>query len=105
MTQTRLDRLSELARKNPGDPFANYGWPWNTGDKIGTRRRSIPSPNRLRSVLTTSLLISSTARYFCRSGDLPRRSSLHSGNRYRPGTGNQHTRDELSQALEQLREG
>ena len=25
MTQTRLKRLSELALKNPGDPFANYG--------------------------------------------------------------------------------
>ncbi len=106
MTQTRLDRLSELARKNPGDPFANYGL------AMAYRRQ-----NRNQEAIDTfSKLVEERPDYlptYFQYGTLLLQigETSHAEAVFTQGIataqeqGNQHTRDELSQALEQLREG
>ena len=106
MTQTRLKRLSELALKNPGDPFANYGL------AMEYRRQD----RNQEAIKTFAKLMQERPDYlptYFHYGTLLLQMGESSGAEavFTQGIttaqeqGDQHTRDELSQALEQLRGG
>ena len=105
MAQTRLERLSELARKNPGDPFASYGLAMeygrqeqnqeaiNTFDGLMQERPDYLPTYFQYGTLLQQMGESSQAEVVFTQGIATAQEQ-----------GDQHTRDELSQALEQLRE-
>ena len=100
MTQTRLERLSELALRNPGDPFASYGLAMeyrrqdrnqeatDTFAKLMQER-----PDYLPTYLQYGTLLQQT-------GEISRAEAVFTqGISTAQEQGDQHTRDELSQAL------
>ena len=106
MTQMRLERLSELARKNPGDPFANYGLAMeyrrqeqnqeaiNTFAKLMQER-----PDYLPTYFQYGSLL-------LQMGENSRAEAVFTqGIATAQEQGDQHTRDELSQALDKPRGG
>ncbi len=106
MTQTRLERLSELARKNPGDPFANYGLAMEyrrqdrNQEAIDTFARLVQErPDYLPTYFQYGTLLLQT-------GETSGAEAIFAkGIATSQEQGDQHTRDELSQALEQLQAG
>ncbi len=105
MTQTRLERLSELARKNPGDPFANYGLAMEyrrqdqNQEAIDTFAKLVQArPDYLPTYFQYGTLLLDI-------GEISRAEAVFTqGIATAQEQGDQHTQDELGQALEQLRE-
>ena len=104
MTQTRLERLSELARKNPGDPFANYGLAMEyrrqdrNHEAIDAFAKLVQArPDYLPTYFQYGTLLLQT-------GETSRAEAVFTqGIATAQEQGDQHTLEELSQALEKLR--
>tara|TARA_B100001013_G_C24278893_1_gene312012 strand:+ start:222 stop:542 length:321 start_codon:yes stop_codon:yes gene_type:complete len=105
MAQTRLERLSELARKNLEDPFASYGLAMEYG-RQKQNQKAIDTfnglmqkrPDYLPSYFQYGTLLQ-------QMGESSRAKAVFTqGIATAQEQGDQHTQDELNQALEQLRE-
>ena len=104
LTQTRLERLLELAHSNPEDPFAHYGpaMEWKRENRIAEAMGAFAKllkdrPDYLPTYYQYASLLLQMG------DDSDAESVLIQGIATAEQQGQQHTRDELSQLLEQLR--